>query len=63
MKVSVDQDACLGCAVCVDVCPDVFETNADGKAEAKVDVVPPELEQDCRDAAEQCPESAIKIEE
>ena len=63
MKASVDKNLCLGCGICVDVCPEVFETGDDGNAKVKVDEVPPEAENSCRDAADQCPEQAIKIEE
>lgn len=62
MKAIVDQDACIGCGLCVDVCPAVFEMNAVGKAEDKGDVVPGDVEADCKDAAEQCPVDAITIE-
>ncbi len=63
MKASVDKELCLGCGLCVEVCPDVFDMNEDNKAEAKVDRVPPEAEGSCREAADQCPSSAIEIEE
>ena len=63
MKASVDKGLCLGCGICVEVCPEVFEMDDDNKAQAKVNLVPPECEGSCRDAADQCPESAIKIEE
>jgi ferredoxin len=61
MKAIVDKDACLGCGVCAEGCPEVFEM-IDDKAVAKVDPVPPEHEKACRDAGEQCPVEAIKIE-
>lgn len=63
MKVSVDKDLCAGCGVCVDVCPDVFVMDDDDKASVKVDPVPAEHEDACRDAADQCPSEAIIIEE
>jgi ferredoxin len=63
MKAKVDQDACLGCGVCTDICAEVFEADDEGKAHVKRDPVPADLEESCRDAANQCPESAIKIEE
>ena len=63
MKVKVDKDLCLGCGICADICPDVFEIEDDSKAVAKVEEVPPEVQDSCRDAAQQCPEEAIKIEE
>ena len=56
MKASVDKELCLGCGLCVDVCPEVFEMDDDNTAQAKVDPVPPEAEGSCREAADQCPE-------
>jgi ferredoxin len=62
MKASVDKNLCLGCGICPDICPEVFELDGGGFAVVKGDTVPPEAEDNCRDAAEQCPETAIKIE-
>jgi ferredoxin len=63
MKAKVDEDVCAGCAVCVDVCPEVFEMNEDDKAAVIVDVVPADSEDSCRDAADQCPSEAIQVED
>lgn len=62
MKAKVNPDLCDGMAVCEQMCPDVFEVN-DGTSTVKVDTVPPDAEQSCRQAAEGCPKSAISIEE
>ncbi len=62
MKAMVDKNLCAGCGVCVDVCPEVFEMK-DDKAEVKITPIPPEAIGSCRDAADQCPTEAIKIEE
>ncbi|SHE94033.1 ferredoxin [Marinitoga hydrogenitolerans DSM 16785] len=60
MKVFVDQDACIGCGVCENLCPDVFKLNDEGKAEALV----AETDLPCaQDAADSCPTQAISIEE
>ena len=61
MRAIVDKDTCIGCGLCCDVCPEVFEM-ADDKAVAKVDPIPTEAEETCQDAAAQCPTEAIKIE-
>jgi ferredoxin len=62
MRAVVDQDTCTGCELCIETCPEVFEMQ-DDTAVAKVDVVPPEVEGTCREAAEECPVEAISIEE
>ena len=63
MKTRVDPDLCIGCGICPEVCPEVFEMASDDKAKAKVDTVPPGSEDACRSAADQCPQAAIQIEE
>jgi len=62
MKVTVDEETCIGCSLCVDTCPEVFEMN-DDKARVKVDEVPEDVAPTCREAAENCPVEAIEIEE
>ncbi len=60
-KVYVDEDLCIGCGVCVDTCPDVFELTDDGKAEV-IDGAEEDI--DCaQDAADICPTGAIIIED
>lgn len=62
MRAYVDQDTCIGCGLCVTICPEVFQLNADGKAEAMADTT-----DDNRDsvleAIDSCPVSAIREEE
>ena len=61
MKAIVDQETCVGCALCEQVCPAVFAMN-NGKSKANVATVPKEAEADCRKAVEDCPATAIKVE-
>ncbi len=60
MTAVVDPDTCVGCRLCVDSCPDVFEM-AREVAVVKVNPIPPALETACRDAADGCPVNAIAV--
>lgn len=56
--VAVDQALCIGCGICVDMCPEVFTTIEDGKAQA--------IKHDCEthnieEIADACPVEAINI--
>ena len=62
MKVTVDEETCIGCEVCVDTCPEVFEMVYD-KARVKINEVPKDVVEPCREAAENCPVEAIQIED
>ena len=62
MKATVDESQCSDCGVCSDTLPEVFETNDAGKTAVKVDPIPEEHEDACREAADQCPMAAITIE-
>jgi len=62
MKARVDADECIGCGLCQETCPEVFELK-DDLAVVKVDPVPAEAEASCREAADSCPVEAITIEE
>ena len=59
MKVKVDKELCIGCGVCVQTCPEVFEFDDDSKAE----VVGECNGCDCEDVADSCPTEAIIVDE
>ncbi len=63
MKVKVNPDVCVGTGSCVSLCPEVFELGDEGVAVVKVNPVPPEHEDACREAVEGCPVEAISLEE
>ncbi|NLY10332.1 MAG: ferredoxin [Firmicutes bacterium] len=56
----VDPDLCIGCGLCAEICPDVFEMNDEGIAQVKEDA-----DCDgagcCQDAADSCPVDAISL--
>lgn len=58
MRAFVDQELCIGCGMCTVACPEVFELNADGKAEAVADTTDDNRD-DVMTAIEGCPVGAI----
>lgn len=62
MKVSVEASKCIGCGLCVNSCPDVFELTDDGIAVVKSDADLSSTECDLKDMASQCPVEAIIVE-
>lgn len=61
MKVKIDKDLCTACGLCADTCPEVFEMGEDS-AVVKTEIVPSEYEEKVKEAAQNCPTEAIKIE-
>ena len=60
MKAIVDEEACIGCGLCVSICPEVFAME-DNVAVVSVDPAPAAAETACREAADSCPTQAITI--
>jgi len=58
MKATVDKEKCIGCGLCEQICPAVFEMS-ENLAVVKVEEVPEDKEPKCREAAEACPVEAI----
>lgn len=63
MRAFVDQDGCIGCALCVSMCEDVFSINEDGLSEAIEEEISISLEDNVTEACEACPVEAISIKE
>ncbi|WDV45693.1 ferredoxin [Clostridiaceae bacterium M8S5] len=61
MKAYVDKGTCIGCGLCPDICPEVFEMDQSDKAEATDMELTDELIDSARDAEEQCPVDAISV--
>jgi ferredoxin len=62
MKAKVNPELCNGTGICEQTCPEVFVLEK-GLSTVKVDKVPPDAEQSCREAVENCPTEAITIED
>ncbi len=61
MIVKVDPDLCIGCGLCINTVPGVFEMDED-KAVAKSGVVDEADEESARQMVEDCPVNAISVE-
>jgi len=57
-QVEIDQNECIGCETCVEMCPEIFAFNSD---ESKAYVIMPEGgDQDCiEEAMAACPAECI----
>lgn len=60
MRVDIDQ-SCTGCGMCVSAYPEVFAMG-DCCVTVIVDDIPPELEIDIQQLADDCPLEAIRID-
>lgn len=62
MKLVINEDECIGCGTCSEVCPEVFQMNEEKE---KSEVIQPEGgPTDCiNEAIDACPVSCIQWEE
>lgn len=61
MRALADRGACCGYGVCAEICPEVFKLDEAGLVHVDEDVVPAELVERAREAAEACPQLALQI--
>lgn len=57
-KVTVDAATCVGCGLCEQSCPEVFEVQGDGIAHIKTHVC---SQHNLKEVAEQCPVNCINV--
>lgn len=60
MNPTIDHDECIGCELCAEICPDVFEMGDDGLAHVKAGADCGKAGC-CQEAADSCPTSAISL--
>lgn len=60
MEAKVDQEACIGCGACVDICPDVFKMDGD-KVISSLEELSDETAKCAKEAEETCPVDAIVV--
>jgi ferredoxin len=63
MKAIINQEECISCGACIELCPDVFTWGDHDKAVASTNLVPEMSRNACRKADVACPVAAIMIEE
>ncbi len=73
VKVKVDRELCIACGTCYSICPDVYESDDEGKSRIvakylkeqsdkySIGEVGKELEKCARDGAESCAVEAIEV--
>nr|WP_321499235.1 ferredoxin [uncultured Dethiosulfovibrio sp.] len=60
MRVSIDGERCIGCGVCVQICPDAFTLD---EAKGIARVIRPEGADCVHEAKDSCPVCCILVEE
>jgi len=62
MKAVVDRETCIGCGLCESTCPDLFVMDDEEKAKVIVEEIAKQAEECAKQAAEECPVTAITVE-
>ncbi len=62
MKAYVDRDTCIGCGLCEEICPEVFQLDDELISTIIAEMIPEESEECAKEAEDECPVSAITVE-
>lgn len=60
MKAVIDQETCIGCGVCAQIAPEVYEMQGE-KAVSLVDELSEDKVDSAQEGADQCPVDAITV--
>jgi ferredoxin len=60
MRVSLDRNECIGCGVCVQICPDVFSMDDDAGVSKVINASGAPC---AKEAADSCPVGCIHVDE
>jgi len=63
VNVRVDEELCIGCGACEEICPAVFHVDEIAGKSQVIDSEACEFVGCCEAAEENCPEKAISLEE
>ena len=63
MKAYVNDETCIGCGTCPEVCPEVFHMTDEGIAHAIDGNIPESVYGKAKQAEESCPVEAIDIDD
>lgn len=57
MQITIEQDKCVGCGRCTEICPDVFKLSTEGKSQIMA-----QTNFECaKRAGDECPVEAIHV--
>ncbi len=60
MLISINEDDCIGCGVCGQICPEIFVLDEDA---GKAKVIRPEGGENAHEAVDSCPVGCIVVKE
>ncbi len=63
LEVVIDKAACCGYGVCAEICPEVYKLDENGIVYLTDPLVPEGLEEQAREGAAACPQSALSVKE
>jgi len=62
MKVKVNKEKCIGCGLCLNLAPEVFELDEDNKSRLREGADLEKNEKEIKEAIQSCPVGAIEEE-